>query len=440
MANTEVTPDFCLTLGRAAALTLAEPGGKFLLGRDTRRSGPMLQAALSAGIASCGVSVIDLGVLPTPAIAHASATFGLPAGVVSASHNPFEDNGIKFFSAGGRKLADATEQQLELRLAALEVDVNEVPKPVGAALGTVESDELASERYVSHVVGSVEAGALSGMSLVVDCANGASSTVARQCFESLGAEVTVINDRPDGFNINRNCGSTHMDELQRLVVASNATAGIAFDGDADRVLAVDQSGNVIDGDNIIAMLAVDAKNRDVLHENTIVVTVMSNLGLRLAMKDAGIDVRETKVGDRYVLDALEAGRLSLGGEQSGHVIIPAISSTGDGLLTAVQLMSVVARSDKPLGELSNATMRRLPQVLKNVRVTRSASLNDADPVWAVVAEVERELGETGRVLLRPSGTEPLIRVMVEAESADQADAACDRICRAVEAHFGTTLR
>ncbi len=380
----------------------------------------------------------DLGVLPTPGVAWLSAADGHPAAVISASHNPFHDNGIKFFAGGGRKLSDEDEARLEDeldRLLGVTAGGSHPPAPVGAGVGTVTGDD-GRHRYVDGMVGVLGPGALDGLTLVLDCANGAASTVAPEVFRRLGATVHVLHDDPDGRNINHDCGSTHPAALQAEVVARGADAGLAFDGDADRVLAVDAGGNLVDGDQLIALLAVDRQASGRLPDHTVVVTVMANLGFRHAMREAGITMVETDVGDRYVLEALEKGGWTLGGEQSGHVIFRDLATTGDGILTALQVLDVVVRSGRSLAELA-AVVERLPQVLRNVAVTSRRPLADETELKAVIAEVTAGLGDAGRVLIRASGTEPVIRVMVEAETMAAAEAACEALCQAVTRALGS---
>jgi len=382
----------------------------------------MLSAALAAGLAAEGASVFDLGVLPTPGVAWHSAEEDLPAAVVSASHNPYRDNGVKFFAAGGRKLTGAQEAQLEAQLEAWAE-----AGAAGPAVGWVARRD-GSRPYEASLVESVGGRRLDGMRVVLDCANGAASAVAPAVFGALGAEVTVIHAEPDGRNINEGCGSTYPARLQAEVVDHLADAGLAFDGDADRVLAVDGAGALVDGDQLISLLAVD-RGLD-----AVVVTVMANLGFRQAMARHGIEVVETPVGDRYVLEALEKGRWTLGGEQSGHIIFRDLATTGDGILTGVQVLDVMARTGRTLADLASV-MTRLPQVLRNVRVP-TAGLAGAGELWAEVRAVEAELGGDGRVLVRPSGTEPLVRVMVEATTAEAAEAATDRLCAAAVRALG----
>ena len=441
VANTQLTAELTLALGRAAARVLVDAAtlGKrpaLLVGRDTRLSGPLLSAALIAGLTAEGVDVVDLGVLPTPGVAHASAVGGAPAAMISASHNPFEDNGIKFFSAGGRKLDGDIEQRIELeldRLLGLTADAaaSDHEVPAGAKVGTVRSSRAEQLAYEEALVGALEGRRLDGLRVVLDCANGANSVVAPDVFRRLGADVTVLHAEPDGVNINAGCGSTHPQSLQAAVVAAGADLGFAFDGDADRMLAVDHTGALVDGDQLIAMLALDLRDRGRLAHDTVVVTVMTNLGFKIAMRGAGIDVIETRVGDRYVLEAIEEGGHSLGGEQSGHLIFRDHATTGDGTLSGLMVADLVRRSARPLAA-HGTVMARLPQILRNVRGVDRARLEHADALWDAVAAEEQALGETGRVLLRPSGTEALVRVMVEAPTQAQADSVCDRLCQAVE--------
>jgi phosphoglucosamine mutase len=428
VANIELTPELVLALGRAAAQVLGT--GPWLVGRDTRASGPMLHAALAAGLAAEGASVIDVGVLPTPAVASACASASLPGAMISASHNPFADNGVKLFAAGGRKLSDEVESRIEALLhrppsSALE----------GAAVGRLSADvEGALTAYEDRVVEALEGRTLDGLRVVLDCANGSASTVAGDIFRRAGADVTVLHAEPDGTNINDACGSTHPASLQAAV--RDGAIGLAFDGDADRVLAVAEDGSLVDGDQILALMATDLRSRGRLHGDAVVVTVMSNLGFRLAMEAAGIEVVETKVGDRYVLEALAEGGYSVGGEQSGHIIFTALASTGDGVLTGLLLADLVHRSGRPLHELAGEVMEKLPQVLLNVRVPDPKRVAEDANVSAAVRGVEARLGAKGRVLLRPSGTEPLVRVMVEAPTHDEAQAAAEELVEVVGRELG----
>jgi len=443
--SAEFTPEWTGAFARALVDVLGP--GPFVIGRDTRRSGPDIVAALAAGVADAGGTVADLGVAPTPAVAWVASDTGWPGVVVSASHNAFDDNGVKVFAAGGTKLDDDTERRLadalSDALAAPAASDTEAPGvqsgPTGGIPGHRVSDPAgvgpgwgaqALARYVDHVVSSLPAEALGGLRVVLDCANGAASAVAPEIFARLGAEVVALHHLPDGRNINAGCGSTHLEVLAAAVPAAGADLGLAFDGDADRVLAVDADGAAVDGDQIIAMLALDRHRRGALAGPAVVVTVMSNLGLRLAMAEAGIGVVETPVGDRHCLAALDAHGLTLGGEQSGHVILADLATTGDGLLCGAHLASLVAGSGTSLAALAAASMTRLPQVLRNVEVA-----GDRSAVVAAVADdlaaAEAELGASGRVLLRPSGTEPLVRVMVEAPTPGVAAEVADRLAAAI---------
>ena len=418
VANSELTPELALQLGRAAARVLG--GRRWVIGRDPRCSGPLLAAALASGLASEGMHVTDLGVLPTPGVAHISATDDVGAAMISASHNPFGDNGIKLFAPGGRKLRDDVEAALEAELTALAVAGDPRPRPQGADVGTLVSDDTGRDRYRDHLIHQVLDGRrLDGIHVVVDTANGAASGLAAEVLTALGARVDVIHDQPDGSNINDRCGSTHPADLQQAVVESGAQVGLAFDGDADRVLAVDADGEVVDGDQIIAVCAIDLQQRGLLAKDTVVVTVMSNLGFRHGMAAHGIEVVETSVGDRYVLEALDGGNYTLGGEQSGHVIFRRLASTGDGLLTGLAVLDLVARSGRSLADLADSAMTRLPQVLVNVRMS-SKDPNIIAELAVPLAAAEARLDGRGRVLLRASGTEPLVRVMVEAPTEDEA--------------------
>jgi phosphoglucosamine mutase len=418
----ELTDELVASLGRAAARVLT--GGTFLVGRDPRESGPTLFRALAGGLMDEGADVVDLGVLPTPAVAALSQERDVPAAMISASHNPYTDNGVKFFAAGGRKLSDAVEEELEALIG---------QPPTAAAAGRLTTEPEATAVYERRLLASLDGRRLDGLHVVLDCANGAASTVAPDAFRDAGARVDVIHDQPNGTNINAGCGSTHPEDLKRAVVERGADVGLAFDGDADRVLAVDAGGALVDGDHVMAICAIDMHAEGRLTDDTVVVTVMTNLGFRLSMAERGITVVETRVGDRYVLEALEDAKLSLGGEQSGHVIFRDLATTGDGLLTGLQLLDAVHRAGRPLAALAAEAMTRLPQVLLNVRVARREGADTTPPVLEAVAEVEAELGDQGRVLLRPSGTEPVVRVMVEAPSQAQAERAAEQLAAAVEA-------
>lgn len=428
VANSELTAELALALGKATARVLLAP--TFVVGRDTRRSGSFLQAALSAGLASEGVDVIDLGILPTPGVAYLAEQRGTAAAMVSASHNPYWDNGIKLFSAAGTKLTVDVEEQIERDMDAGPAG----PGPTGLGVGRISSDPHGVDSYRVHLAGSIGGRRLDGLKVVLDSANGAASEVAAGVFASLGAEVTSTSCEPDGSNINDNCGSTHPEALAAAVVRSGADLGLAFDGDADRLVAVDHTGAIADGDAMLALFALDLAARGELPGNAVVVTVMTNLGFRLAMAERGIAVRETPVGDRHVMAALDAEGLALGGEQSGHIVFRRLATTGDGVLTGLALADLIIRAGRPLAELSAGLLERVPQVLVNVAVADPGRLATAGEVWAEVEAVEAELGATGRVLLRPSGTEPLVRVMVEAVSEEQAAECAHRLsCVVVEA-------
>ena len=428
VANRELTAELGLALGAAAARRLAPAGrGVAVVGRDPRASGEMLEAAVIAGITSEGVDVLRTGVLPTPAVAYLTAAYGAGFGVmISASHNPMPDNGIKIFGPGGHKLDDDAEDRIEELLA-------QGPglRPVGSDIGRVREAPDAIDRYLDHVVSAAPT-SLAGLTVVVDCANGAASAAAPRAYAAAGARVIAINAEPNGLNINDGCGSTHLEPLQQAVLAHGADLGLAHDGDADRCLAVDGIGRVIDGDAIMMVLALAMQEAGELASGTLVATVMSNLGLHLAMREAGITVRTTGVGDRYVLEELRAGAYTLGGEQSGHIVMPAFGTTGDGILTGLRLMSRMAQTGASLATLA-AGMQTMPQVLINVQVADKATVAQAPAVQNAVAEAEAELGDTGRILLRPSGTEQIVRVMVEAPDEDTAQQVAQRVARSVSA-------
>jgi phosphoglucosamine mutase len=428
VANTDLTAELALALGSAAARRLGTSGSRrrvAVVGRDPRASGEMLEAAVIAGITSEGVDVLRVGVLPTPAVAHLTGVYGAEFGVmISASHNPMPDNGIKIFGPGGHKLDDDAEDRIEELLGAGPGE-----RPVGAAIGRVLDADDALERYLRHVATAAPV-PLDGMTVVVDCAHGAASAAAPLAYRAAGATVVAINAEPNGLNINDGCGSTHMDVLQRAVLAHGADLGLAHDGDADRCLAVDASGEVVDGDAIMVILAMAMRDAGELTSNTLVATVMSNLGLHIAMRAEGIEVRTTAVGDRYVLEELRAGGYALGGEQSGHVVMPSLGTTGDGVATGLRLMARMAQTRSTLADLS-APMHTLPQVLINVRVADKATVAEAPSVQSAVAQAEAELGDTGRILLRPSGTEQVVRVMVEAADEDTARLLAARVADSV---------
>jgi phosphoglucosamine mutase len=435
VANEELTAELALALGRATARILPAP--IFVVGRDTRRSGPLLQAAFSAGLATEGADVVDLGVLPTPGVATVAASRSVPGAVISASHNPYGDNGIKLFSLFGTKLPIEVEAEIEGELSAMSGDPDRPPaRPTGLGVGRLSADFEAAEMYVARLVGSLGDRRLDGLRVVVDCANGAASAIAPRVLAEVGASVTTLHDEPDGVNINAGCGSTDPSELARAVVASGADLGLALDGDADRVIAVDGAGEIVDGDVLLALFALDLAGRGELAGNTVAVTVMTNLGFRLAMEARGIAVLETDVGDRHVLAALDAEGLSLGGEQSGHIIFRSVSTTGDGVLTGLALADLMARRGEGLAALAAGLVERVPQRLVNVPVAKPQRLADCAEVWEAVVKAEAELGHTGRVLLRPSGTEPLVRVMVEAREEGQADAVAAQLAGVVKVALG----
>ncbi|WP_442574778.1 phosphoglucosamine mutase [Microbacterium sp. F51-2R] len=439
LANGPLTADLALTLAQATAVVLGQgrtaearrAAGKRLtavVARDPRISGEFLAAAVAAGLASSGVDVLEAGVLPTPAAAYLIADTDADFGVmVSASHNPAPDNGIKIFARGGVKLPDIVEQRIEAAMAAPKL------QPTGAAVGRIRRFADAEDRYVVHLLASLPH-RLDGIHVVLDCAHGAAAGVSPETFRDAGARVTVIGADPDGLNINDGVGSTHLDLLAEHVVRVGADVGIAHDGDADRCLAVDASGRIVDGDQIMAILAVSMKERGHLAHDTLVATVMSNLGLHRAMADHGIRLEQTRVGDRYVLERMDEGGFALGGEQSGHVIMSEYATTGDGLLTGLHLVAEMARQGKTLAELASI-MTVYPQVLVNVRGVDRSRADTDEGVLEAVREVEAELGDTGRVLLRASGTEPLVRVMVEASDQDTAEAAAARLADVVGARL-----
>ena len=484
LANAELTPEYVMALGRAAGRVLAgvasqlsgpstgapgpsrpnggalrpPPGGlpdprasiverpagghrRFIVGRDTRLSSSLLQAALSAGLAGEGIDVVDAGIIATPAVAYLSAEQQAPAAVISASHNPFWDNGVKFFSAGGSKLPGETEEALEAELAALFAQPERPWAPTRAAIGQIAPDPDALGRYERYLLSCLQGRRLDGLRVALDCANGAAFQSAPAVFEAAGAQlVSVLAIEPDGTNINDKCGSTDPRRLVEAVKSERADLGLAFDGDADRVIAVDPAGNLVDGDRLVALFAADLSSRKMLAGETVVVTVMTNLGFHQAMAAQGVKVHTVSVGDRYVLEALDANNWSLGGEQSGHIIFRSLASTGDGVLSGLLLADLLVRQGAGLGQLADAALQRCPQVLRNVSVADRDGLAGADGVWEQVRLLEASLGDRGRVLLRPSGTEPLVRVMVEAPTESEAEAAAERIVGALEAALGRPTR
>ncbi len=432
LANGDVTPELVLAIASATARVLAFHDGSHrpvaVVGRDPRASGEMLEGAVVAGLTSAGADVHLVGVVPTPAVAFLTGDYGADFGVMlSASHNPMPDNGPKLFARGGVKLPDDLEAEIEA-----EVDRGWTrARPIGAAVGRVRPAADGAQRYVDHLLSSAPT-SLTGLKLVVDCANGAASALATGLYRRAGADVVAIAAEPDGLNINDGVGSTHMAYLQEHVVSYGADLGVALDGDADRCLAVDASGRLVDGDQILALCALGLRDAGHLAEDTVVATVMSNLGFHHAMRDAGIAVLTTAVGDRYVLEALTERKLSLGGEQSGHVIFTDAATTGDGMLTALRLMGRMASTGRPLADLASI-VARLPQVLINVAVTDRTAVALSEAVATAIDHAETELGDDGRILLRASGTEQLVRVMVEAPTADQAETVARRVAAVVQA-------
>jgi phosphoglucosamine mutase len=437
-ADKDLPGPFIVALARATARVLRPE--RVLIGRDTRASGPRLVAELATGLRAEGVEPVQLGVLPTPAIAFIAARDGDPAAIVSASHNPWSDNGVKVIGADGCKLPDGAEDEIEEELEALigaaaglaAVPDGAVPAEAAPAL---DADAAAAGAYVAHLLSTLEGRSLDGVDIVVDCAYGAGFDLGPRALRAAGARVHVLHAEPDGRNINDHCGSTHPEALQAAVLRAGAQMGLALDGDGDRVLAVDEHGALVDGDQIMTMCAIDMHARRGLRNDAIAVTVMSNLGLRRALRPAGVDVVETPVGDRHVVAAMQKHDLALGGEQSGHIVFADFATTGDGLLTGLQVADLVSRSGGPLSALA-AQMHRVPQVLVNVRVAGRVDVGASAALAGAVEQVERELGESGRVLVRGSGTEPLVRIMIEADEQVVADEAAERLRGVVTSEFG----
>lgn len=420
VANTELTPELALSIGRAAAMVLTEADGKrpkVLIGKDTRASSDMLESALAAGLCSVGADVVILGVVPTPAVAYLVSAYEADAGVmISASHNPCEYNGIKLFNGEGFKLRDELEEEME----AIVLDhAKEIPVPVGGDVGRVTYATTAVDDYVRHLVAAADCN-LDGMKIAVDCANGSASATAKKLFAALGAEAVIMNDTPDGVNINEACGSTHMEQLVEYVKSHKVFGGVAFDGDADRCLAVDEKGDMIDGDQIMAALGMALKAKGKLAQDTVVATVMSNLGFFRYCEANGINVPATKVGDRYVLEKMEEEGYVLGGEQSGHIIMRQYATTGDGQLSAIKLLCACREEGKKISDFCGV-VERYPQVLINVKANaeQKAAFQASEALQEVIAKANESLGKGGRVLVRVSGTEPLIRVMVEGKDFDE---------------------
>ncbi|MBD2844077.1 phosphoglucosamine mutase [Paenibacillus sp. IB182496] len=433
VANRELTPELAYKIGRCGGYILAGKATcpKVIIGRDTRISGPMLEAALIAGLLSIGASVINLGVVSTPAVAYLTRHLKADAGVmISASHNPVEDNGIKFFGGDGFKLSDETELKIE---ALMDAALDELPRPAGAGLGTVTLREDAGSLYTDFLKTTIQS-RFDGLKIVLDCAHGAAYALAPAVFRELGAEVVTIGAAPDGLNINDGVGSTHPELLRQTVVAEGADLGLSFDGDADRLIAVDEQGEEVDGDFILCICGDAMKRAGTLHADTVVTTVMSNIGFFKATEQLGLQTARTAVGDRYVMEEMRRGGYNLGGEQSGHVIFLDHNTTGDGILTGLQLVSTLVASGRKLSE-ARALMRKFPQVLVNVRVGDKSRYMDNAAILGIVAEVERALGDNGRVLVRPSGTESLIRVMAEGPDKGELEGHVTRIVDVVKAEL-----
>jgi phosphoglucosamine mutase len=430
LANAELTPELAYRLGKATAYSMMKGNKKpvFLIGKDTRLSGDMLESAIIAGILSVGADCVKVGVMPTPAIAYLTRVIAADAGVViSASHNPFGDNGIKFFNEKGFKFPDTVEDDIEKLVQNSEFVF---PAPTGKDVGRLTELEDAPDRYVRYLLSIVHVD-FKGLKIVIDCANGAGFEVAPRIFRALGAEVVVINDRPDGMNINFNCGSTHLEQLMDAVKQNKADVGLALDGDADRMLAVDENGQVIDGDQIMVILAKHAKKEENLEQNTLVATVMSNIGLYKALKNEDIIVKETKVGDRYVLEEMLASGADLGGEQSGHIIMLKYNTTGDGILTSLQLLSIMQETGLTASALGK-WMDKYPQLLVNIRVKDKTGWDEDTDICKAISIAQEKLGEEGRILVRPSGTEPLIRVMAEGKDKEEITVLVNAIAEVIK--------
>lgn len=436
-ANVVLTAELAYQLGRAAAYVLKRDGipGKenaMVIGKDTRISGDMLEASLIAGICSTGVNVYQAGVIPTPGVAVLTRTLNCMAGVViSASHNPYQDNGIKFFSPLGTKLPDEVEAAIE---AVIADGMKDVPNPSGAEIGHVISYPEGAEKYSDFLQRKVD-GDLGGLRIVADCANGAASFIAPKLLRSLGADVTALSCTPDGININDNCGSTHLEQLQKAVVEERADLGVAYDGDADRLLAVDHNGRVVDGDRLLLIFGSYLEKQGLLEQNTVVITVMSNMGLKIALKEKGIKTLETKVGDRYVIEGMKESGAVLGGEQSGHIVFGLDNTTGDGILSSLKLLQIVKQSRKTLAELADE-MEQYPQILINVRVKDKNGWEEKAEICQAIEDAQAELADTGRILVRASGTENLLRVMVEGKQQEQIERLANQIADVVKVVMG----
>lgn len=435
VANTELTPELAFKLGRAGGyvLTRGAENPKILVGRDTRISGHMLESALIAGLLSIGVEVMRLGIISTPGVAYLTRAMGAEAGVmISASHNPVADNGIKFFGSDGFKLSDAQEEEIE---SLLEDSEGAIPRPVGPDVGTVNDYFEGGQKYLQFLKQTVQEDDFDGLKIALDCAHGATSTLAPHLFADLEAAIVTMGASPNGTNINDGVGSTHPEALAKFVLEQGADLGLAFDGDGDRLIAVDETGKVIDGDHIMYICAKYVKSLGFLKKNTLVTTVMSNLGLYKALEEEGIDTRQTAVGDRYVMEAMREEGFSLGGEQSGHIIFLDYTTTGDGMLSALQLVSTMKATGKKLSELANQ-METFPQKLVNIKVTDKKQVLEDPAISDLIVEVEKEMGGNGRILVRPSGTEPLVRVMAEAPTEAACDAIVERVASAVREKYG----
>ena len=437
VANSELTVELAMQIGRCAASVLSNGSDHrpvVAIGTDTRASADMLTSAIAAGVCSMGANVLLLGVVTTPAIAFLLEKLNADAGImISASHNSAEFNGIKIFSKSGYKLPEMLEEQIE---DLIEKGDDVTKRPIGGEVGTIRHIENASRQYIDHIKNSIDSD-LSGLNIAIDCANGSASATARTLFSELGASIFVLSDSPDGVNINRDCGSTHTEALAKFVVENHLDCGVAFDGDADRCLCVDENGELIDGDKIMAICSLDMKQRGILNKNTVVGTIMSNFGFSKFCEENDIDFVATKVGDRFVLEEMLQNGYSLGGEQSGHVIFREYATTGDGQLTSVQLLSLLKRSGKKLSELASV-MKRYPQSMINVKISKQGKLKfytDAEVVRAI-DKAEKELSGSGRLVVRPSGTEPLLRVMVESLDADQADRVAKEVAEVIVNRLG----
>lgn len=434
IANEQLTPELAFKLGRAGGYVLTKDveKPKVLIGKDTRISGEMLEGALISGLLSMGIEVMRLGVISTPAVAYLTKVMSAEAGImISASHNPVEDNGIKFFGPDGFKLSDEQEEEIE---ALIDTEIDDLPRPTGSNIGMINDYFEGGQKYLHYLKQSVD-NEFNGLHVALDCANGSTSSLATHLFADLEADVSTIGASPNGLNINDGVGSTHPESLQALVVEKEADIGLAFDGDGDRLIVVDEKGNIVDGDQIIFICADYLNKRGLLRHSTVVSTVMSNLGFYKALEENGIKSEKTDVGDRYVVEGMRKGGFNLGGEQSGHIVFLDYITTGDGMLTALQLLDIMKETGKPISELA-AKMVKFPQVLKNVEVVDKHQVFVDQRVQDVIAEVDAEMGDDGRVLVRPSGTESLVRVMVEASTIERCHEAADKVVHVIEEVLG----